>query len=388
VLLTVAGAAADGFRQILNMPLGYDPSNTLLINVGLTSNLLKTWPERVARLDAIQRSIEAVPGVLAVTSDDDVPPGADRPLPEFELVGNGSLRQPQARRTGVESNDFAQLHIPLLQGRMWTNDEARNGVPLAVVNSTFAKRFSGGRTLLGRTLRLSDIDLQNLHCGVVAQGLSRPEVEIFGVVGDSVNDGLDKPVLHAIYYNKNLLVWPGKLFFVHTAGAPPEYIRNVALAARNAVGKAYIFAVPDMLEDFLEREPMWRTQRLIAVLLAIFAVFALALSLVGLYSVVSYVVARRTSEFGIRLALGAKRSHVMALVMRSNLAVIFGGIAVDLFCSFAVRSRFAQWSDYSSRSPVLTLAAALFLILGALLASLLPAYRASNVEPSIALRAE
>lgn len=388
VLLTVAGGAAAGFQQILHLPLGYDPSDTLPISVGLTNRIAKTWPERIAQHAAVLHSIEAVPGVLSVTSADDIPPSSGGPPPPFELVGESSLRQPQARQIRVASNYFAQLHIPLLQGRVWTSDEARNGVPLAVVNAAFAKRFFDGRSPVGRSLRLSTIDLKNLHGGVVPPGFDKPEVQIVGVVADSINDGLDKPILPAIFYNESLLVWQAKLFFVHTAGPPAEYSRKVAQAIRAAAGKAYIFNFPFTLSEFVEQEPMWRTQRLIAVLLGIFATFALALSLVGLYSVVSYVAARRTSEFGIRLALGASRSHVLALVMRSNLTVIASGIAAGLVGSFAVRARFAHWSEYSSHSPALTWAAALLLVITATLASLVPAYRASSTEPSLALRAE
>lgn len=388
ILLTVAGAAASGFHQILSMPLGYDPSNTMLMSIGLTNDVLKTWPERVARLDAIQHSIESVPGVLSVTSADDIPPGAEGPSSSFELVGTTSLSQHQARQTRIASNYFDQLHIPILMGRMWTADEARNGVPLAVVNATFAKRYSEDRSPIGRTVRLSRVDLKDLHGGAAPPDFTKPEIQIIGVVADSVNDGLDKPSIAAIYFNENLLVWPGKLFFIHTVGDPSSYNRKIAQAARNAAGKAFIFIIPDTLQEMVEHEPMWRTQRLIAVLLGIFAVFALALSLVGLYSVVSYVVARRTSEFGIRLALGARRTHVLALVMRSNLVVILGGLAVGLLGSLAVRARFAHWSEYSSRSPAITIGAALLLIVAAVLASLLPAYRASKVKPSLALRGE
>ncbi len=369
------------------MPLGYDPSNTMMISVAFDPGQLKSWAERVARLDAVQENLQHVPGVLSLTSAADIPPSGP-PAQPFELVGETSLRPKQAEQDSVGQNYFSQLHIPLLEGRLWTSDEEHEGIPLAVVNATFARRFSPNRSLLGRTVRLLSLDLKDRVGAVLSPALNQPEVEIVGVVGDAVNDGLDKPVLPAIYLNDTLILWPGKLFFVHTAGPPAEYSRQIALAAHSAAGKSFLYIFPDSLQDFVEHEPMWRTQRLVSVLLGIFAVFALALSLVGLYSVVSFVVARRTSEFGIRLALGANRGGILALVLRSNAGVILCGVAIGLLFSFAVRARFAHWSEYSSRDPLLTCMAALLLVAAAILASLLPAYRASRVEPSVALRAE
>ena len=176
---------------------------------------------------------------------------------------------------------------------------------------------------------------------------------------------------------------------VRTAYDPHSFSRQIAHAIQQAAGaESYIYINPLTLQNIVEHEPAYRTQRLVAVLLSIFAFMALALSLVGLYSVVTYIVAQRTSEFGIRIALGAQRGQILRLVLRSNFAVVLGGTAAGVLASLLIRARFAQWSQYSSRSPLLILLAALLLVVSALLASLLPARRAAFVQPVEALRAE
>ena len=391
ILLTVAGAAVAGFRNILQMPLGYDPGNTLAISISYSQTSAKTWQDRLARNESIRQSLEAVPGVRAVTTADDLPPDGhgERPV---ELIGEASLHQQKARVTLVGVNYFTTLQIPLLQGRTWTEAEARQGLPVAVVNESFARRFSPNRTILNRTVRLPDMapppaELQLMN-QEVSPAVKRPEVEVVGVVADAVNNGLDKPVMPGIYINSSYWLLSGSMYLVQTAGDPEGYRRPLVLAARRAAGKAYILTYKLTLQEMVEHDPMWRTQRLVAVLLAIFAAFALVLSLVGLYSVVSYAVARRTSEFGIRIALGAQRGQILRLVLRSNFAVVLGGTAAGVLASLLIRARFAQWSHYSSRSPLLILLAALLLVVSALLASLLPARRAAFVQPVEALRAE
>lgn len=329
-----------------------------------------------------------MPGVLSVSIADDIPPSGGGTQP-FELVGGTAFQQTAARQTDVGSNYFATMKIPLLQGRSWDAAEAREGAPVAVVNRAFVRRFSPDRSILNRVLRLPMFDLAKPPPGITfAPSLTRPEVRVIGVSEDAVNDGLDKPVLPNIYVNNNIVLWGGTLLFVRTRGNPHDLARAIAHAVHELGGKNYIAVFPHSLQEIVEREPAYRTQRLLAVLLAIFAALALVLSLVGLYSVVAYVVAQRTSEFGIRLALGAQRAQIMGLVLRSNLLVILGGTIAGLLVSLGLRARFQHWSEYSSHSPLILLGAAVLLLSAALLASLVPAHRASRVQPSEALRSE
>ena len=138
----------------------------------------------------------------------------------------------------------------------------------------------------------------------------------------------------------------------------------------------------------LSHDETWRRERLTATLFGIFAAAALALALVGLYSVVAYLVAQRTQEFGIRLALGASRGHILWLVLKSNVVVIVSGTAIGLILSVLVRHESERWLDGTPQNPALMLGTAGLLILVATAACLSPARRAAMTQPSKILQAE
>lgn len=390
VLLTVSGAAIGGFLELLRLPLGYDPHNMLSLGVGLMkTSVFPSWAERVAKIDAIQHAIESVPGVIGATYANDTPPSSGG-LIMFQMAGSGD-RSREAAYNAVGESYFKTLGIPLLAGRVWTPAEQNAGLPLVIVNQTFARRFSPELGVLDRVVLLPSLDPNDKTKPIgfaLSPAIQNTEARIIGVSADAVNDGLDKPVRPNLYINRNALISAWAPMLVRTAGDPRQYDRPIAHAVLQALGKTYTYINPMSLEEMIEHEPAWRAQRLVAVLLGIFAAFALMLSLVGLYSVVAYVAAQRTPEFGIRLALGAQRMDVLWLVLRSNAAVILGGTLAGILISLGIRARFQQWSASSSRSPYTLAGAASLLLLAALVASLLPAYRASHVEPTEALRTE
>ncbi|WP_419804876.1 ADOP family duplicated permease [Terriglobus sp.] len=389
VLLTVATAAATGFLQITRMRLGFDPGNIMAINVAADNPDTKTWTGRVARYAAIQQAMERIPGVQSVTTSDDLPPAGNGSMP-VEIVGDAALQRRETRVSLIGANYLSMLHIPLLQGRSWSASEAQQGLPLAVVNAAFVRRFSPDRSILNRIVRFPEFAVE----GSSGPGLlpspafMDKQVQVVGVIENVVNDGLDKPVTPNVYVNEHVWENNGKLFLLQTTGDPAAYHQAAARAAHQATGKAWIFVLPNSLQEMVEHDPVWSTQRLVAVLLNVFAVFALLLALVGLYSVVSYAVAQRTPEFGVRLALGAQRSQIVGMVLRSTAATVLGGLVVGVLASVVVRTRFAEWSQYSSRSYGQLLIAATLLMVAAFVASVVPARRASQVEPSTALRAE
>lgn len=390
VLLTLSGAAIGGFLHLLRLPLGYDPQNMSSVGVGLMKTTVVTsWAERVARINAVQQAIENVPGVISAAYADDLPPSGGG-LSRLQLVGSDD-RNHEARYTSIGQNYFSTLHIPLLQGRVWTRAEQDAGLPLAVVNQTFLRRFSPQRSVIDRMVRLPALDPADKTRPIgftLSPAIQNGQARIIGVVADAVNDGLDKPALPGVYVNRNALVYAYAPFLVRTAGDPRRYDQAIAHALTQALGKSYIYINPLSLQELVKHEPTWGAQRLVAVLLGIFAAFAFLLSLVGLYSVVAYAAAQRTPEFGIRMALGAQRADVRWLVVRSNAATVLGGAAIGVLVSLGIRARFEHWSEYSSRSPVPVALAALLLLVAALVASLLPAHRASRIEPNEALRSE
>jgi ABC-type antimicrobial peptide transport system permease subunit len=144
----------------------------------------------------------------------------------------------------------------------------------------------------------------------------------------------------------------------------------------------------DDLEHWISQQPEWGAEQLVAWLFGAFAVLGLVLAAVGLYSVVSYSVAQRTNEFGIRVALGAQRGHVMRIVFSSMVASVGGGIVAGVVLTLALNRVLARWAEGSSRDPLILLGVTLLLGVVAAMASAVPARRASSADPMAALRAE
>jgi ABC-type antimicrobial peptide transport system permease subunit len=142
------------------------------------------------------------------------------------------------------------------------------------------------------------------------------------------------------------------------------------------------------LEQWIARQQEWAQERLVATLFSAFAVLALLLSVFGLYSVVSYIVAQRTNEFGIRMALGAGRTHVLKLVFASTSLSVGGGLVSGVVLSLALKGALSRWAEGNSMDATVVLAVAALLLAAATVACVLPAYRASSIDPATALRYE
>jgi ABC-type antimicrobial peptide transport system permease subunit len=256
------------------------------------------------------------------------------------------------------------------------------------VNQAFVRKYSPNRSILGRAIRLPEQDQAAVAYGALrSPSFTAPEVQVVGVTADVVNSGLGQPVLPNIYSNINILVFGNAPLLLRTQGDPSQYTATLRRTLHEA-GASYIFVSSYTLDQMLSRDETWRRERLTATLFGIFAAAALALALVGLYSVVAYLVAQRTQEFGIRLALGATRGHILWLVLKSNVVVIVSGTAIGLILSVLVRHESERWLDGTPQNPALMLGTAGLLILVATAACLSPARRAAMTQPSKILQAE
>ena len=213
-------------------------------------------------------------------------------------------------------------------------------------------------------------------------------LQIIGVVGDSLDDGLDKPVAPAVYAPYTLITLPFTQVLVRTQGEP--------LAMLHSIKQQIASIDPDQqtagdirdLEGWIQREPEYARARLISMLFGAFSILALSLAAVGLYSVVSYTVLQRTTELGVRVALGARRRDVLSIVALSAGTSVGLGIAAGLALSFGLNRLIARWIESGTRDPIMVLAASGLLILVAALACMVPARRALSIDPMVALRCE
>lgn len=387
VVVTVAGAASAAYLRVSHIQLGYNPANTTVVFAGANPTKDRTWAERTSRTGQMRDALAAVPGVVSVASTQDIPPqGMGHAVP-FSIVGDPAHPASTTWINLVDAAYFSTLQIRVVAGRIWSEAEGRQGLPLAVVNETFLRRYSPNRSILNRTIELPalghDVPPQIFR----SPSFGAPEVQVVGVTADTINDGLGEAVQPEIYVNTHVLAFGGTPLLVRTEGDPGPYVGAVRHALHGA-GAQMIFVSPDTLEQGVHQDETWRRLQLTAALFSIFAVAALLLALVGLYSVVVYLVAQRTQEFGIRLALGATRGHILWLVLRSNMPVVLGGTVTGLLLDVATKRPFERWLQGTPESAWLMAELATLLITVALAACLSPAGRAAMTEPNEVLRAE
>ena len=211
---------------------------------------------------------------------------------------------------------------------------------------------------------------------------------IVGIADDARNDGLGDPVKPAVYIPFTLNMWQGTQILVRSEVPPLTLLHAVQkqLAAVNPDQQTYSMARD--LETWITDLPEWQQERLAAWIFGILAWLALALAAVGLYSVVSYVVAQRTNEFGIRMALGAQPTQVMRIVFASTVVSVGSGIAAGQALTLMMNRILESWAGGNARDPIILVGGALLLSLVAMVACAVPARHASRLDPMVALRNE
>src|SRR5215472_18725243 len=228
--MATAGTAIRGFLRLTQMPLGYDPANVMQLGIPLyvDNPALQSREARASYVEQIREKIASVPRVSTVAVGvGATPPRADVQT-SFVVDGSGDGEQTQARVMLVGERYFAALRIPLIQGRIWNTDENSKGDFIAVVNRAFATRYLSSSNALGRQLRILGLPLQNRFTVTSAQ--STAWRQIIGVVGDARNDGVDRPVVPAIYLPYTTVMLPYAQFLVRTQGDPLIYLHSIRAA--------------------------------------------------------------------------------------------------------------------------------------------------------------
>ncbi len=213
-------------------------------------------------------------------------------------------------------------------------------------------------------------------------------LQIVGIVEDARNDGLRNVARPAVFVPYTLSIGEGTEILVRSQVPPLTLLHAVRKQLRAFNPDQQTSSSVDDLETRLTYEPEWQQEHLAAWIFGAFAWLALALAAIGLHSVVSYTVAQRTNEFGIRMALGARRGELLRIVFRSALGSVGAGIFTGVALSLALSQIIAKWAHGNPRDPVILLAGTIVLCLVAGLACAIPARRASKVDPMIALRCD
>ena len=387
LLLTAAGIAIQGFVRMLHVNLGYNPHNIMSVGIPVHEHTFSTWAERSDYFTQLRDRIATLPDVVSTgISTNATPPDSGWNQP-FELQGKTAGEDQKASVNFVDSRYFSTLGIPLRKGRLWEETELKRGAPMAVVNETFAKHYFANSDPLIAAIKVPSLKSEPPE-RLVAPG-SDGWLQVIGVTADALDDGLDKPTKPAIYLPYTVNMWMWTQILVRSRDDPHGILHSVKqqIVGVNPDQQATLWD-DGVLETWIKNQPVFARGRLVSGLFAAFSVLALLLAAVGLYSVVSYSVVQRTNEFGIRMALGAQKWHVLRIVFTSAGISVGLGIVVGLGLSFALNRLIAQWVENGSASPLILLAASSLLLAVAAAACLIPARRASGVDPMTALRCE
>jgi len=386
LLLASAGAAMQAFVRMMHIDLGYDPHHVMSVGIPVHDNTYTTWQARATYFDQLKQKIAAMPEVVSAGISTNATPPENGWEQRFEISGKPSAEQQRAALNFISPEYFSVLHIPLLQGRIFDQTETGRGDRVAVISKNMAQRYFPNGDAVGSQFRVPELK------GEPPFQLSVPEsdswIRIVGVVGDARDDGLSKPIKPEFYvpYTVMMPVWTQVL--VRTHKDPLAVLHSIRQQIQTVDRDQQVFKPTRSLEEWIANQQEYAREHMIAFLFALFGLLALGLAAAGLYSVVSYTVAQRTGEFGIRMALGAMREDVVLMVFRSAAFSVGSGVLAGLLLALALGRLLASWIEGSARNPAVLLGVSALLIVTSGLACLMPARRASSVDPMEALRYE
>jgi predicted permease len=393
VLLIGAGLMVKTMWQLSRVSPGLNPRNLLTFSVGL-SPANRATPDRIrTAYRQLAEGIQALPGVEAAGTVDDVPlSGSDDELP-FWVSGrprpNSQSQMLWALNYDVSPGYLRAMDIPLLRGRFISDGDDKGSAPVTVIDEVMAKSLFPGQDPVGQSIRIAVPE-------GFGPGLDAPLV-IVGVVGHVKHFGLDTDATSKIRYQVYLpfaqlpdQIMPamatGMTMMVRTTVDPLSLVSAVRRQVSEGGGDQSVFGIQTM-EQIVSDSVAGR--RFSMLLLSVFAGLALVLAAVGTYGVISYTATRRTHEIGIRMALGAERNDVLRLVVGHGVRLSLVGVGAGLAAALGL-TRLMSSMLYGVRPTDVATFAAVSLLLGgvAILASYLPARRATEIDPVVALRQE
>ncbi len=370
VLLVGAGLMTRSFQQLLQVSPGFDGSNVVSARVLLPATRYQR--PAVARFyDEVLERLRRAPGIRSASAVSALPlqnVGAASSLP-FTVEGQQPppAEDPMAEVRMVAAGYFETMRIPLVEGRYLDDRDAETGPRVSLINQTMARRYFPGVSPIGRTI-------QNPH------GKS----EVVGVVGDVRNEGLDSEPKKQVYLPMRQSPSAGMALVARTEGDPTALAMTLQRAIWDVDPQQPIYELSTA--DQLVARAVF-LPRLSATLLALFALAALLLAVLGIYGVLSYSVNERTKEIGLRLALGADASDTVRLVLRRSVTLVAAGGAVGLVASLLLTRSLSGvlYGVGPFDLPSFAAAVTALLVAGAL-ASVLPAWRTTRVDPLVTLR--
>ena len=380
VLLIGAGLMMRSFASLTNVDPGFDPNNVLTARITMSGPAYEDTQARKRYVSQTLERLKALPGVESAAFVAPMPfSGADiagdfkiesHPVPE-------PGQEPSANVRNVTSQYFQTIRIPLLKGRYFSEQDERGDVGTAIVNETFVKHYFANEDPIGK--RIKDL-------GVNQNEGDPKQYEIVGVVGDVHHNSLTRSATPELYLSHEQNSWPWGNFLVRTTNDPAVLTRSFTDAIRSTdktVPVTRIRLLPEAISATISQS------RFYTFLFGLFAATGLLLTVTGIYGVISYTVSHHTREIGIRMALGAQTRDVLKLIVGKGLLLTLIGIGIGLVGALGI-TRVMQTLLFgiSTTDWVTFTSVAVLLTLVGLIATAIPARRATKVDPLVALRYE
>jgi putative ABC transport system permease protein len=375
VLLVGAGLMMKSLLKLLSVDPGFNPDHLLTMSISLPGAKYPEDSQLIAFHQQLLARVESLPGVKGVGTVSVLPLiGGD--TSRFIVEGRPAPPPGEELETNVRDitpGYFGVMGVPLLRGRDFTERDNQDATQVIIINQTLVNRLFPGQDALGQRL---------------SSAASKRTYEIVGVVGDEKVTGLDSATTPVVY--GPFLQDPTRTInlVVRTTSDPAGVAASVRGEIRALDADLAVFAVRTM-EQLINNSPSTFLRRYPAFLIGVFAAVAMLLAMVGIYGVISYSVTQRTHEIGVRMALGAQRSDIFKMILGQGLVLTFVGVVAGLLAAL-VLTRFLSSLLFgvTATDPLTYLAVSLPLILIALLASYIPARKATKVDPMVALRYE
>jgi putative ABC transport system permease protein len=376
VLLIGAGLQVRSLVRLLHVDPGFDTTNVLSLDVSLPERRYPDGPAQSAYFEKAVEAVRALPGVVSAAAVSTVPLTGNQIIFSLEELEGRPPAAPGDHQSAywfaVTPDYFATLKLPLKRGRLLEARDTAGAPRVMLINESFARRMFPGEDPIGRHVRVGiDSDTRR---------------EIVGIVGDIRHDGLDADVTMQMYEPLAQRAWDTMSIVARTT-VPPATLGSAARQAILGLDREQPVSSAETFDEIVARSTAQR--RFSLLLMTVFAASALVLTAIGLYGVVSYFVSLRTHEIGVRLALGATRREILALVVGQGMRMALAGVVLGLATAFAgMRLLSSLLFGISATDPLTFITVAAGVAAVTLCASAFPAWRAARVSPSTALRSE